>query len=200
MDDSAGEKRHLASRKHMRTILAVDESRTNLNVMARRLGDLGYMVVQSDSGAEALDLISGRGFDLVLLDMRMPHVNGLAVLREIRSAPDTADLPVIMITGGDDPQSGVDALASGADDYVAKPFEFSVLAARIARTLARSQRIEELKRSNLALDARIAARAIELGEARTELATNRADRTRLIASIQALHDEVERLSAGTSAF
>ncbi|MBA17259.1 MAG: hypothetical protein CMN73_13025 [Sphingomonas sp.] len=184
----------------MRTILAVDESRTNLNVMARRLGDLGYMVVQSDSGAEALDLISGRGFDLVLLDMRMPHVNGLAVLREIRSAPDTADLPVIMITGGDDPQSGVDALASGADDYVAKPFEFSVLAARIARTLARSQRIEELKRSNLALDARIAARAIELGEARTELATNRADRTRLIASIQALHDEVERLSAGTNAF
>ncbi|QIG78738.1 response regulator [Stakelama tenebrarum] len=188
------------ARKRRRTILAVDDNRTNLHVLAQRLGEQGYLVVQSDSGAEALDLISGRGFDLVLLDMAMPHVNGLAVLREIRGSRDTADLPVILMTGQSEPNEAVDALASGADDYVAKPFEFEVLAARIARTLARAQRVEELKRSNLALDARIAARAIELGEARSELASNRADRTRLIASIQALHDEVERLSAGTSAF
>ena len=183
-----------------RTILAVDDSRTNLNVLATRLGQLGYLVVLSDSGAEALDLLQGRGFDLVLLDMVSPAISGMHVLHEIRGARDTIDLPVVMITGQSDPAGAVQALAAGADDYIAKPFAFEVLAARIERTLARAGRIEALKRSNLALDARIAARAIELGEARNELATTRADRTRLVASIQALHDEVERLSSGTSAF
>ncbi|WP_431469310.1 response regulator [Sphingosinithalassobacter sp. LHW66-3] len=181
-------------RRATRTILAVDDSRANLNVLAHRLGHLGYLVVLSDHGAEALDLISARGFDLVLLDRMMPDVSGIEVLQEIRGSRETADLPVIMITGRSDPGAAVEALAAGADDYLAKPFEFEVLAARIERTLARAGRVEELKRSNLALDARIAARAIELGEARTELAATRADRGRLIASIQALHDELDRLS------
>lgn len=183
-----------------RTILAVDDSRTNLNVLATRLGNLGYLVVQSDSGAEALDLVQGRGFDLVLLDMMMPEISGMHVLHELRGSPDTADLPIIMITGRSDPAGAVQALAAGADDYIAKPFAFEVLAARIDRTLARAVRIDGLKRSNLALDARIAARAMELGEARNELAHTRADRSRLVASIQSLHDEIERLSAGTNAF
>lgn len=181
-------------RRARRTILAVDDSRTNLNVLAHRLGHLGYMVVLSDRGSEALDLISARGFDLVLLDMMMPEVSGMHVLTEIRGSLETADLPVIVITGRSDPSAAVEALAAGADDYVAKPYAFEVLAARIERTLARATRMEALKRSNLALDARIAARAMELGEIRSELAASKADRTRLVASIQALHDELNNVS------
>ncbi len=176
-------------------MLVVDDSRTNLNVLGHRLGHMGHLVVLSDNGAEALDLISARGFDLVLLDMVMPQLSGVHVLNEIRGSRETADLPVIMITARSDPSAIVEALAAGADDYIAKPFVFEVLAARIERTLARAGRLEELKRSNAALDARIAARAMELGETRTELAATRADRTRLIASIQALHDEIDRLQA-----
>ena len=101
-----------------------------------------------------------------------------------------------MVTARSEPSAAVEALAAGADDWIAKPFAFEVLAARIERTLARAARLAELKRSNSALDARIAQRAIELGEARAELASTRADRVRLVASIQALHDEVERLTAG----
>jgi len=183
-----------------RTILAVADSRDDLNPLATRLGQRGYLVVLSDSGVEALDLLQGRGFDLVLLDMTMPAISAMHVLHEIRGAPDTLDLPVVMITGQSDAAGAIAALAAGADDTVAKPFAFELLAARIERTLTRAGRIEALKRSNLALDARIAARAIELGEARNELASTRADRTRLVASIQALHSEVERLSSGTSAF
>ena len=177
------------------TILAVDDSRTNLGVIGRRLAHLGYLTALSDNGAEALDLIAARGFDLVLLDVAMPRLSGLHVLREIRGSRDTIDLPVIMLTGRSDPAAAVEALAAGADDHLAKPFDFDVLAARIVRVLARARRIAELKRSNAALDARIAARAIELGETRTELAATRADRQRLVASIQALNDEVERLRA-----
>lgn len=182
----------------VRTILAVDDSRTNLNVLGARLGHAGYMVVLSDNGVEALDLITGRGFDLVLLDMVMPGVSGVDVLNEVRASRDTADLPVIMVTGRSEPAAAVEALAAGADDWIAKPFAFEVLVARIERMLARSTRLIDLKRSNAALDARIAARAIELGETRADLAVTRADRVRLISSIQALHDEVERLSASSA--
>ncbi len=188
---------HGTERRATRTILAVDDSRTNLNVLAHRLGQLGYLVVLSDRGSEALDLIAGRGFDLVLLDMMMPELSGMHVLQEIRGSRDTADLPVIMVTARGDSDAVVQALSAGADDHVARPYTFEVLAARIERTLARAERLESLKRSNLALDARIAARAIELGETRTELATTRADRNRLIASIEALHGEVARLSAAS---
>jgi two-component system, OmpR family, response regulator len=188
----------IARRGPVRTVLAVDDSRTNLAVIGKRLGHLGYLAVLCDNGAEALDLIAARGFDLVLLDMVMPGMSGIHVLREIRGSSDTADLPVIMLTGRSDPAAAVEALAAGADDHVAKPFAFEVLTARIERVLTRARRIAELKRSNATLDARIAARAMELGEAKTELAATRADRQRLVASIQALNDQIERLNPGTS--
>lgn len=185
-------------RRGVRTILAVDDSRTNLHVIGQRLGRLGYLVVLSDNGREAIDLIGARGFDVVLLDMMMPGVSGIEVLEEVRGAPDTVDLPVIMITARCDSASAVEALAAGADDHVAKPFDFDVLAARIERTLARAARLGALKRAVASLDARVAARAMELGETRTELAVTRADRARLVISIQSLNAQVEQLS-GTSA-
>ncbi|OQW76607.1 MAG: hypothetical protein BVN33_04300 [Proteobacteria bacterium ST_bin13] len=186
-----------ARRGSTRTILAVDDSRTNLNVLGRRLAHLGYLVVLSDNGHEALDLIAARGFDMVLLDMVMPGMSGLHVLNEIRGNRETADLPVIMVTGRSDAGAAIEALAAGADDHVAKPFDFQVLAARIDRVIDRARRFAELKRSNATLDARIASRAMELGETRVELAETRADRLRLIASLQMLNDRFERLS-GTS--
>ncbi|RYD50446.1 MAG: response regulator [Sphingomonadales bacterium] len=180
-------------RRATRTILAVDHSRSNLTLLANRLGNLGYLIVLADSGSQALELISARGFDLVLLDKAMPEISGVQMLHEIRGARDTADLPVVVLTCDSDPRASLEAFAAGADDFVTRPFEFDVLAARINRVLMRADRIEELKRSNLALDARIAARAIELGEARAELAVGQADRKRLTASIQSLHDELDRL-------
>ncbi|MBX9730204.1 MAG: response regulator [Sphingomonas sp.] len=186
-----------ARRGSTRTILAVDDSRTNLTIVGRRLAHLGYLVVLSDNGHEALDLIAARGFDMVLLDMVMPGMSGLHVLNEIRGNRETADLPVIMVTGRSDAGAAIEALAAGADDHVAKPFDFQVLAARIDRVIDRARRFAELKRSNATLDARIAARAMELGETRVELAETRADRLRLIASLQMLNDRFERLS-GTS--
>ncbi len=176
------------------TILAIDDSRTNLGVLGRRLAQRGYLTALSDNGPEGLDLIAARGFDLVLLDMIMPGMCGLQVLREIRNSADTADLPVIMLTGRSDTAAAVDALAAGADDHVAKPFDFDVLAARIARVLAQAKRIADLKRANAVLDARIATRAIEIGETKAALAATSADRQRLIASIQTLNDQLAQLN------
>lgn len=180
-----------ARRRRQRTVLAVDDSRTNLNVLGHRLGREGFLALLCENGSEALDLIAGGGIDLVLLDMMMPGISGIQVLKELRAAPDTADLPIIMVTGRSDPEAAVQALAAGADDYVAKPFEFPVLAARIERTLSRAQRLRELKRTNAVLDARIAERAIELGEARAELAAMRADRNRLADSLRSVSDRLD---------
>lgn len=184
-----------ARRRATRAILAVGDDRESLNLLAQPLGELGYMVVLSDFSGQAIELIAGRGFDLVLLDNVQGDVSGLHLAQEIRGARDTADLPLLFLTAADSPDAVVQALRAGADDCLRRPFDFAELASRIDRTLARAARIDELKRSNLALDARIAGRAIELGELRAELAATRADRARLIVSIQALHDQLDRMQA-----
>ena len=174
-----------------RSILVVDDNHTALAVIGRRLGRLGYLPVLCDTATGALDQVAACRFDLILADMVMPGMSGMQLLRALRASPQTRDIPVILMTSRSDPAAAVDALAAGADDHVAKPFDFDVLAARIARVIGHARRLSDLRTSNAALDARIAERAIELGEAKTELAATRADRLRLVASLQALNDRVE---------
>lgn len=195
---TGGARRDGGPRPDAPAVLIVDDNRTNLQLMGKRLTRMGYTVSLSDNGVEALDLMQARYFDLVLMDMTMPGLSGTATLRELRVTPGIGDTPVLMITGRSDDGAVIEALKAGADDHVAKPFAFEVLGARIERLLERRRAVEELKRSNAMLDARIAHRAIELGEIRNELAETRADRLRLASSVRALEDEVRRL-AGTSA-
>jgi DNA-binding response OmpR family regulator len=163
-------------------LLVVDESRTALQVMGKRLTRMGYRVSLSDNGFEALDLLAARRFDLVLVEMAMTGLSGLAVLREVRANPASAATPVLMLTGRADNGAAIEALDAGADDWMVKPFSFEVLGARIARLLDRARAFDALRRSNEALDARIAHRAIELGELRQELAAVRAELLRLSAA------------------
>ena len=174
------------------SILVVDDSRTNLAVMGKRLTRMGYLVSLCDNGFSALDMMQARRFDLLILDMAMPHISGLTVLRELRSTMATATLPVLMITARSDDGAAVEALGAGADDHVSKPFAFEVLGARIARLLDRARAFEELRQFNATLDARIVRRAMEVGALRSELDEARADSFRLQA-------EVARLSTETSA-
>lgn len=176
-------------------VLIVDDSRTILNALGERLGQSGYLVTLCDRGADALDLIAGCRFDLVLLDVVMPEMSGLQVLAELRAAFDTADLPVIVTTSFADGDIAHRSLTIGADDFIAAPIDFDVFPARVERVLQRAARLAELKRANAALDARLAERAIELGEARDRLNAVRADRDRLAASLEALSRHLHTLSA-----
>lgn len=188
----------MATHRPSRTILVVDDSRTALAAMARRLATHGYLPVQCCNGPEALDLIAGGGFDLMLLDMVMPGMSGLEVLADVRGTPDLADLPIIVMTARSDSGAAVEALRGGADDFVTKPFAVEMVAARIERAIAVARRITALKKSAASLDARIATRAMELGEARAQLAEAHADRLRLIASLQKLNHRLDAVN-GTSA-
>jgi len=122
------------------TLLVVDDVEGNRDLLARRLAREGFRVEQADSGLSALSVLGAKRIDLVLLDVNMPGMSGLEVLREIRGKPALATLPVIMATARTDSSDVVEALDLGANDYVTKPIDFPVLAARIQVALRNRQR------------------------------------------------------------
>jgi sigma-B regulation protein RsbU (phosphoserine phosphatase) len=116
-------------------VLAVDDNRENLDVLARRLARHGVDVETAESGLVALATIRSQAFDLVLLDVMMPCVDGYTVLRELKSDPETRDIPVIMISALDELDSVTRCIEAGAEDYLPKPFDPTLLEARIGACL-----------------------------------------------------------------
>jgi DNA-binding response OmpR family regulator len=155
-------------------ILAVDDSPTYLNELSIALVGEGYDVVLARSGEEALELLAVQPVDCILLDLIMPGLSGTETCRRIKATPITRDIPLIMVTAMQEREAMIDALASGADDYIAKSAELEVLKARLRAQLRRKQfedenrrmREELLQRDYEAAEAR-AAQA--LAEARAEL-------------------------------
>jgi two-component system phosphate regulon response regulator PhoB len=120
-------------------VLVVEDSEAIRSLLTKLLGRRGYDVVAVSRGQEALDAAAG-GFDLVLLDVGLPDLNGLEVCRQLRSRPATADLPIILLTGRAQPGDIRDGLAAGADDFLTKPFEEAELIARLRRSSLLSPR------------------------------------------------------------
>jgi CheY-like chemotaxis protein len=117
------------------TILVVDDSEINRDMLRRRLEKKGYRVVVAENGEQALELCAREPIDLVLLDVMMPGLSGLDVLRILRKSPAGKDLPVIMATAKSDSTDIVEALDAGANDYVVKPLDVPVVIARIEAQL-----------------------------------------------------------------
>ena len=176
-------------------LLVADENLNALSVMGRRLSHAGHDVTLAENGVAALAMLVAQKFDLIILDMGMELLSGVATMRKMRASGLLGAASILMVTGRSDAAAVVEALSAGADDQIVKPFDFDILDARIRHIVARAQRIADLARHNDRLDARIARRAVELGEARAQLEEMAGDRARLVSSIQALHAEVERLSA-----
>jgi sigma-B regulation protein RsbU (phosphoserine phosphatase) len=127
-------------------LLVVDDNEMNRDMLSRRLAKRGYTVQVAEDGAQALEMIFGGDFDVVLLDIMMPGIDGYEVLERVRERHDPAELPVIMATAKDQSEDIVRALKLGANDYVTKPFDFPVVRARVRTQV-------ELKRSRDALAA-----------------------------------------------
>lgn len=120
------------------SILVVDD---NPKYLKDALPMYGYDVTVAEDGIEALKTLSDdkKHFDLVLLDVMMPNMDGWDTLKAIRKSPNTAYLPVIMITAVSEDQKVVSGLKIGADDYIVKPFILPNLLARIEAVLRRSK-------------------------------------------------------------
>jgi adenylate cyclase len=119
------------------SLLVVDDNEANRDMLSRRLIHSGYAITAADSGVQAQTLIEQQQFNLVLLDIMMPGISGLDVLKWLRSRRDSSDMAVIMVTAKAESEDVVEALELGANDYVTKPIDFPVLLARIKAQLSR---------------------------------------------------------------
>ncbi len=136
------------------TVLVVDDDEANRDVLSRRLERKGFSVTVAADGNRAIELVRQRPFDLVLLDVLMPGLNGLDVLRELRQEYPATELPVIMATALTESTDVVEALRLGANDFVSKPLEFPVVLARIQAQLSLKRAVEEALRLERRLEQR----------------------------------------------
>lgn len=122
------------------SILVVDDEASIRQALRVTLGTLGFEVSEAATGEQALNLIRAGSYDAVLLDMNMPGMGGMSACREIRRL--SARLPILMLTIRDNQDDKVEALDSGADDYVTKPFHMRELTARVRAAIRRSNMVD----------------------------------------------------------
>jgi diguanylate cyclase (GGDEF)-like protein/PAS domain S-box-containing protein len=131
------------------TLLLVDDEELNRDMLSRRFQLHGFTVTCAEGGRQALDLVGRHSFDLVLLDMMMPEMNGMQVLQELRGSRPPAELPVIMVTANHASKDMVEAFRLGANDYVTKPVDFPVALARVNAQLSCKRAQEALRQSEM---------------------------------------------------
>lgn len=140
-------------------LLVVDDVEMNRDLLARRLTQQGHVVEMAANGREALEVLrSGKEFDLVLLDVMMPELDGYQVLEALRADPVLRSLPVIMVSAVNEIESVVRCLEAGAEDYLPKPFNPVILRARVGSTLEK-KRLRDVER----LHAKSLERELEIG-------------------------------------
>ena len=146
-------------------ILVVDDLEDNRAVLERRLGRQGHSVASAGGGHAALERLAREKFDLVLLDVMMPDLDGLAVLERMKGDAKLRDIPVIMISALDDVASVVACIQRGAEDHLTKPFDPVLLRARISACLEK-KRLRDVELEYLSAMGQViqAATAVEAGK------------------------------------
>ena len=183
-------------------LLIVDDISDNRSILVRRFERRGFDVAEAESGLAAIALIERESFDVVLLDVMMPGIDGIETLKRIRAQKSASALPVIMVTAKSESANIVDALEQGANDYVTKPVDFAVALARVNTQVSRKRAEQQvlltnarLQRTNEDLEGRVAERTSRLIDANQRLKEEIADREELQARSQylAYHDSLTGL-------
>lgn len=146
--------------------MVVEDERKVAGFLKQGLEEEGYEVDCAYDGEEALERLRARPYDLVILDLMLPRVDGLEVLRRFRGEM-AGGTPVLVLTAKDSVEDVVKGLDSGADDYLTKPFAFEELLARVRALLRRREKERELRVEDLVLD--LTARKAKRGDKEVEL-------------------------------
>ena len=121
-------------------ILIVDDIEDNRFTLERRLSRSGYSSIsQADCGKKALELVKEESFDLILLDLMMPDISGLEVLKILKADPKNRSIPVVMVTAADEIETTAECITNGADDYITKPINATLLKARVSACLEKKR-------------------------------------------------------------
>ena len=124
------------------SLLVVDDNEMNRDLLGRRLERQGYRVTMAVDGRQALEIINREAFDLVLLDIMLPVVNGYQVLEQMKADRLLSHIPVIITTALDESDGKARCMELGAEDYLTKPFNPVVLKSRISDCLERHHRAQ----------------------------------------------------------
>jgi heavy metal response regulator len=149
-------------------ILIIEDERRLAVLVRRALEEEGHVVDLSHDGIEGLDMALGTQYDLLVLDLMLPHLDGIEICRRLRKQGN--DARVLMLTARDAVEDRVMGLEAGADDYLVKPFSFSELVARVkalARRQIQAQSEQELRAADLVID--LARREVKRGDTTIEL-------------------------------
>ena len=151
------------------SVLVVDDDPVIRSMLTASLEASGHEVTTAKDGSEALELVRAEGFDVILLDVLMPGMNGDQVLEHLKDDPKLRHVPVVMVTSLDDVGSAVRCIELGADDYLPKPIDPVLLGARINAGLMKKrlhdlqlEHVEEVDRLNRRLEARVEEQMAEL--------------------------------------
>jgi class 3 adenylate cyclase len=189
-------------------ILVVDDNASNRDLLSRRLQRQGHTVLQAEDGASALALVEKEAVDLVLLDLMMPGISGYDVLARLKGDPRTRDIPIIMISALTELDSIVRCIEAGADDYLAKPFDPTLLRARVGSSLEKKHlrdreremvealRIEKERSEQLLLNILPKAIVTRLHGGEAIIADHLSDVTILFSDLVAFTKLSSQLSAG----
>lgn len=139
-------------------ILVVDDVEANRDLLARRLQRQGHFVAMAENGQQAVDMVRAESWDLVLLDVMMPVLDGVGALTAIKGDEATRDVPVIMISANTELATVVKCIELGADDYLPKPFDPVLLRARVGASLEK-KRLRDRERAR----ARRMEKELEIG-------------------------------------
>ena len=126
-------------------VLVVDDVRSNLKLLQTRLGLEYFEVLTATNGPDAIAICEKGGCDIVLLDVKMPKMDGFEVCRRLRTTPGTAHLPIVLVTAFDRPADRMRGLESGADDFLTKPVDEIALIARVRSLVRLKFSIDELR-------------------------------------------------------
>lgn len=130
-------------------VLVVDDSKTLRRILIRELNSIGITnISEAGDGNEAVELLRVQSFDLMLLDMEMPELDGLGVLKVVKSTPELSYLPVIIVSSAEDFDRIVECIQVGAEDYLPKPFNAVLLRARVFSSLEK-KRLRDLDREHI---------------------------------------------------
>jgi CheY-like chemotaxis protein len=121
------------------TIMVVEDFEDNRFMMRRLLEMSGYRVLEAVNGEEAVELAQRERPGLILMDLSLPQLDGLAATRRIRQHPEMRDVPIVAVSAHDTADFHADALAAGCNDYVTKPIDFDQLEALLSRLLPKKQ-------------------------------------------------------------
>lgn len=175
------------------TILLVDDNPANLTVLFEQLLAQGFPLMVAESGESALERVSYRKPEIILLDVRMPGIDGYETCRRLKADPETADIPVIFLSALTDTDDKIEGFQAGGVDFITKPMDFGEVLLRIRTqlTLARLQR--DLAASNAEMEERVAARTAEMEAEVARRTQSEAEKSLLLDAVRTQSEHLHTL-------